>query len=83
MKELYEMLDTYRQNITDEIKPEVIDKKQKELGVIFPDAMKEFYKHFGNDKEVMSSFYIFDDLSEIRIENGALTFGEKHEGMGS
>lgn len=82
MRELYKRLDAYRQNITDEIKPEVIDEKQKELGVIFPDAMKEFYKHFGNDKEVMSSFYIFDDLSEIRIENGALTFGEKHEGMG-
>lgn len=82
MNELYKMLDVYRENVTDEIEPEIIDEKQKELGVEFPDAMKEFYQHFGNDIEVMSSFYIFDNINEIRIENEALTFGEKHEGMG-
>lgn len=82
MNELYKMLDVYRKNITEEIETKILDKKQKELGVTFPDAMKDFYQHFGNDKDVMSSFYILDNLNEIRIENEALTFGKKHQGMG-
>lgn len=82
MNELYKMLDVYRNKITKEVEKEELDNKQKELGIIFPDAMREFYQHFGNDKNVMSSFYIFDNINEIRIENDALTFGEKHQGMG-
>ena len=82
MNELYKMLDVYRKNVTDEIKPEILDEKQKELGVEFPEGMKEFFQHFGYDTEVMSSFYVFDRVDEIRIEHDALIFGEKHEGMG-
>lgn len=82
MKELYKLLDEYRENVTNEVDLEIIDEKQKQLGVIFPDAMREFYHHFGNDIKVMSSFYIFDNINEIRIENEALTFGEKHQGIG-
>lgn len=82
MNELYKRLDVYRENIINGVELKILDKKQKELGVIFPDAMKEFYQHFGNDTKVMSSFYIFDNINDIRIENDALTFGEKHQGMG-
>lgn len=82
MNELYKLLDAYRENVTSEVDLEIIDEKQKELGIIFPDAMRTFYQHFGNDKKVMSSFYIFDNINEIKIENEALTFGEKHQGMG-
>ena len=54
----------------------------KKLNVIFSDAMREFYHYYGNDKSIMSSFYVFDNIKDLRIENEALTFGEKHQGMG-
>ena len=82
MNELYKLLNNYRENVTREIDLEILDEKQNDLGIVFPDAMREFYQHFGNDRKVMSSFYIFDSIDEIRIENEALTFGEKHQGMG-
>ena len=82
MEDLYKLVDSYRENITNKVELEILDEKQKELGVLFPDAMRAFYKHFGNDIKVMSSFYVFDSVNEIRIENEALTFGEKHQGMG-
>ena len=82
MNELYNMLDDYRENKNNGIDLETINDKQQELGVVFPDAMKLFYQYFGNDIEVMNSFYIFDKINDIRIENDALTFGEKHQGMG-
>ena len=82
MNELYNMLDDYRENKINGIDLETINDKQQELGVVFPDAMKLFYQYFGNDIEVMNSFYIFDKINDIRIENDALTFGEKHQGMG-
>lgn len=82
MTKLYKLLDNYRENITSEMDLEILNKKQNDLGIVFPDAMREFYQHFGNDRKVMTSFYIFDSINEIRIENEALTFGEKHQGIG-
>lgn len=80
--EYFSQLDEYREEVTDHLNEEVIKEKQEELNVIFPQSMTEFYLHFGNDKEVLSSFYVFDSIEDIKIEYDAVSFGEKHEGMG-
>lgn len=82
MNELFDRINTFRKKHYDVIDYKIIDAKQKELNVIFPDAMRKFYHYYGNDKNIMSSFYIFDSINDIRIENEALTFGETHQNMG-
>lgn len=82
LEKFLKVLDDYRDNITSHIDVSVIEEKQKELNVKFPSGMVEFYTHFGNDEEVLSSFYVFDKVKDIRIEYDAVTFGEKHEGLG-
>lgn len=82
MTELFKMLDVYRETVTEKVDLHILTEKQETLGVVFPDSMVDFYRHFGNDKKMLKSFYVFDDISEIRIEKEALTFGEKHQGMG-
>ncbi len=82
LDKFFVILDDYRRSIAAHVEKNTIEEKQRELNVKFPPAMVEFYTHFGNDKEVLSSFYVFDTVENIRIEYDALCFGEKHEGMG-
>lgn len=51
INELFKMLDDYRIIKTNEIELEIINEKQKELGIEFPEAMILFYKYFGNDEK--------------------------------
>lgn len=82
LEKYFKVLDEYRNNVTGCVDINVIEEKQKELKVEFPLEFVEFYTHFGNDEEVLSSFYIFDKIEDIEIEYDALCFGEKHEGIG-
>ena len=82
IEDLLKLLDTYRSKISDYVDIGIIEKKQKELNVEFPQSMTEFYIHFGNDEDVLSSFYVFDKIEDVRIENEAITFGEKHQNIG-
>lgn len=82
LDKFFKVLDDYRNNITNHVDISVIEEKQKELKVKFPQAMVEFYIYFGNDEEVLSSFYVFDKVRDIRIEYDAVSFGEKHERYG-
>lgn len=82
MNKLFDVINTFREMQSDVIEYEIINKKQNELNVIFPDAMRKFYHYYGNDNSIMSSFYVFDKIEDIRIENEALTFGKKHQNMG-
>lgn len=50
---LYENLNKFRDNITNNLDIEIINKKEKECGVNFPKALKSFYLYFGNDKRVL------------------------------
>lgn len=79
---LYENLNKFRKDITNNLDINVINKKEKECGVNFPKAMNIFYSYFGNDKRVLTSYYEFDEIEDIRIENNALTFGYNHQGNG-
>ena len=49
---LYENLNEFRKDITNNLNINVINKKEKECGVNFPKAMNIFYSYFGNDKRV-------------------------------
>lgn len=79
---LYENLNKFRDNITNNLDIEIINKKEKECGVNFPKALKSFYLYFGNDKRVLTSYYEFDEIEDIRIEKNALTFGYNHQRNG-
>ncbi len=81
MEELLQELDVYRKHIIKGASIEEIERKQKELDVVFPDGMKAFYSRFANDEEIMNSYYRIYPLSEIRIEEGALVYGEDHQGV--
>lgn len=82
LENLFKMLDEHRNTVTDYVDGEFIAQKQMDLGVKCPQSMVEFYTHFGNDTEVLSAFYLFDKVEDIKIEYDAIVFGEKHEGMG-
>lgn len=82
LEKYLKILDKYRSNISNYVDMEIIEKKQNELNVKFPQSMIDFYIHFGNDKDVLSSFYVLDNVEDIRIENEVVIFGEKHEGIG-
>lgn len=82
LDKFFKVLDDYRSNVTSYVDANVIEEKQRALNVKFPQAMVEFYTHFGNDEDVLSSFYVFDKVKDIRIEYDAVSFGEKHEGIG-
>lgn len=80
LRELYKKLDEYRNGITNLLDINLIQKQEKQCVVSFPEAMFDFYLHFGNDRKVLSSYYIFDEITNVRVENSALTFGYKHQG---
>lgn len=77
LETLFKILNKYRNKISDYVDIGIIEKKQKELNVEFPQSMIQFYTHFGNDDEVLTSFYVWDKVEDIRIENDAVSFWEK------
>lgn len=79
LEELFKKTDAFRNKVTEYMETKEIEKREKELGVNFPDPMREFYQHFGKDKDFLSAYYIFDSLENVEIENNALCFGYKHQ----
>ncbi len=61
---------------------EIFDEKQNELDVKLPQSLIEFYTHFGNDEEVLTSYNDFGTAEDIAIVRGALVFGEKYQSVG-
>ncbi len=80
MNELFHHIDVYRTNITNGVPEEVLDQKEKELGVRLPEGMRDFYMKFGNDAEIMKSDWRFFPFEDVRIEKDALVFGTLSEG---
>lgn len=80
LEPLYKKLDAFRENITDVMDENLIREKEKECNVKFPEAMVDFYLHFGNDRNVLLAYYLFDDIEDIEIQNGTLLFGAHHQG---
>lgn len=82
LERYFKILDEYRNSITDYIVEKDILENANELNLKFPESMIEFYIHFGNDEEMLSSFHYFYNLQEIMIAKDALIFAEKHEEIG-
>ena len=82
LESYFKILDEYRNSITDYIDEKDILENANELNLKFPESMIEFYIHFGNDEEMLSSFHYFYNLKEIMIAKDALIFAEKHEEIG-
>lgn len=78
--DVFKKLDVYRKEINEFISYDLIESKEKELGIIFPESIKEFYHYYGNDKIVKTADYVFDDINDIRIEDNALCFGYYNQG---
>lgn len=79
LEEVYKKLDIFRENITEEKDVSILRQKEKEYGIIIPELLYDFYRHYGNDKAFLSAFYNFDDVENICIENDALVFGYTHQ----
>lgn len=75
MQGMYEKLTEFLFGAPAKVDMSLIEKREEELGVKFPESMKMFYHFFGNDRKMMTSYYFFESLDEIRIENNALMFG--------
>lgn len=79
LEKIYNQLNKYLIKTENKMDLVEIKNQEKRLGIAFPEAMVDFYEYYGNNKEVLNSFYIFDTLNEICIENNALTFGYTHQ----
>lgn len=79
LKEIYEKLDIYRKMITPKVAKEIIENKQNELGVKFPEVMVEFYEYYGNDDNILLSDFELDKVENLVIEDGTLCFGYENQ----
>lgn len=78
--EILKKLNVYRKEITEFVPYETIEAKEKELGIVFPEAFKEFYHYYGNDMIVKRQEYLFDDIDSVKIEDNILCFGYYNQG---
>ena len=74
-------LNCFLSKIPKKVQANAIIAKEKELGVSFPKAMKEFYEYYGNDKNILNAYYLFRNIEDISIEDGALVFGCTDQGI--
>ena len=79
LSKMYEQLNQYLLQTSPKIKKSDISNKEKQLGVTMPKSMSCFYEIYGNDSDVMNSYYIFEKLENICIEDNALVFGYTHQ----
>lgn len=92
LEDMYKMLDAFREHVTEEMEVdrfmELETEINKQLGlsgkyaVTIPEAMIDFYRHFGNDEEFLNAFECFYKLEDIRIEDQALVFADKYKHTG-
>lgn len=79
LEEMYDKLNKFRMTETRKKDVSVLHQKEKEFNIHIPDPIYDFYRYYGNDRELLRAFYIFDEMEDICIENDALTFGYTHE----
>lgn len=92
LEDLYKKLDAFRVHITEEKEVDRFTKLEKEINgrlgltgkyaVTIPEAMIDFYRHFGNDREFLNAFEHFYELEDIRVEDHALVFADKYKNTG-
>lgn len=92
LEDLYKKLDVFREHITEEKEVSRFTKLEKEINgrlgltgkyaVAIPEAMIDFYRHFGNDMEFLNAFEHFYELEDIHVEDQALVFADKYKNTG-
>lgn len=56
-----------------------ISKKEKELGIKIPYILKEFYIRYSSNESILNSFYILEDVNQLKIEEGVLIVGYSNQ----
>lgn len=64
------------------VERKIIEQKAKELGIVFPEPMIEFYEFFGNNDEVLEAFHKFAQINEITIKYDGVVFAQWSTGKG-
>lgn len=88
-EDMFKMLDAFREHVTREKEVDRFTELEKDINeqlgltgecaVRIPEAMIDFYRHFGNDKSFLRAYYCFDKVEEVCVENGELMFGYSHQ----
>jgi|GEM_PF-5234825 len=73
-----EIAEEFLMKKTEHLNRDEIEDKANELRVTLPESMIEFYEFFGNNNEVLKSFYQFKKLDEFEILHEGLIFGYGH-----
>jgi hypothetical protein len=81
MKECLEIINLFKDNSDglNKISDNDIEETANRLRVQFPKPFVEFYKIFGNNTEVLKSFFEFERLEDIKIKNDAVIFCYAHQ----
>ncbi len=81
MKECLEIINSFVDNVNglSAVSDDEIEEAANGLGVNFPKPFFEFYKLFGNNTEVLNSFFQFERLEDIKKENDAVVFCYEHQ----
>lgn len=79
LQEMFNELNKYLMSVPKKMDLSSINEKEKELDLIIPEGMRDFYEYYGNDSSILNAFYIFDKLENVCIQKNALTFGYTHE----
>lgn len=79
LQEMYDQLNEFLISIPKKVEISKIFEREKELGVIMPECMKDFYEYYGNNMEILNAYYNFNNIDEVCIENSALVFGYTHQ----
>lgn len=79
LEALLRKLDVFRNEVTKEKEVNLFRKLEEENGIVIPEALVSFYRHFGNDKNFLLAYYCFDNAEEVCVENNELMFVYSHQ----
>ena len=81
IRNILDELNTFLSLTPKKVDVNIISSKEKELGVSFPEGMKDFYEYYGNDEKILNACYLFRNIEDISIEDRALVFGRTEQGI--
>ena len=81
IKKMLDELNCFLSKIPKKVQANAIIAKDSALAVPSPQAMKEFYANSCNDTTILNAYYLFRNIEDISIEDGALVFGCTDQGI--
>lgn len=79
LEDLYKKLDVFREHITEKKTVDNLIELGTKNGFETPEALLDFYRHFGSDGDFLSAYYCFDKVEEVCVEESSLMFGYTHQ----